>query len=290
MNTRILLNRGSGSAGDRSSVEAALRSAGIAGRARWLDADKLSQQAEAAVAEGAKLVVAGGGDGTISAVAGALAGSDTRLGILPLGTLNHFARDLGIPFDPDAAARLIAQGRDRRVDVAEVNGRVFINNSAVGLYPLMVRDREAQRSKLGRSKRWAMAVAAVRTLLRFSSQRLVLTVNKERARVDTPLLFVGNNAYRLEMPGAGTRERLDGGELCVVLLRRKSRFGFCSAVARALVGRDRTTDLEHMDGVRQLKVDSPHASLAISVDGETERFEPPLVYRIRPGALRVIAP
>ena len=290
MNTRILLNRGSGSAGDRSSVEAALRSAGIAGRARWLDADKLSQQAEAAVAEGAKLVVAGGGDGTISAVAGALAGSDTRLGILPLGTLNHFARDLGIPFDPDAAARLIAQGRDRRVDVAEVNGRVFINNSAVGLYPLMVRDREAQRSKLGRSKRWAMAVAAARTLLRFSSQRLVLTVNKERARVDTPLLFVGNNAYRLEMPGAGTRERLDGGELCVVLLRRKSRFGFCSAVARALVGRDRTTDLERMDGVRQLKVDSPHASLAISVDGETERFEPPLVYRIRPGALRVIAP
>ena len=277
MNTRILLNRGSGSAGDRSSVEAALRSAGIAGRARWLDADKLSQQAEAAVAEGAKLVVAG-------------AGSDTRLGILPLGTLNHFARDLGIPFDPDAAARLIAQGRDRRVDVAEVNGRVFINNSAVGLYPLMVRDREAQRSKLGRSKRWAMAVAAVRTLLRFSSQRLVLTVNKERARVDTPLLFVGNNAYRLEMPGAGTRERLDGGELCVVLLRRKSRFGFCSAVARALVGRDRTIDLEHMDGVRQLRVDSPLASLAISVDGETERFEPPLVYRIRPGALRVIAP
>ena len=290
MNTRILLNRGSGSAGDRSSVEAALRSAGIAGRARWLDADKLSQQAEAAVAEGAKLVVAGGGDGTISAVAGALAGSDTRLGILPLGTLNHFARDLGIPFDPDAAARLIAQGRDRRVDVAEVNGRVFINNSAVGLYPLMVRDREAQRSKLGRSKQWAMAVAAVRTLLRFSSQRLVLTVNKERARVDTPLLFVGNNAYRLEMPGAGTRERLDGGELCVVLLRRKSRFGFCSAVARALVGRDRTIDLEHMDGVRQLRVDSPLASLAISVDGETERFEPPLVYRIRPGALRVIAP
>ena len=290
MNTRILLNRGSGSAGDRSSVEAALRTAGIAGPARWLDADKLSRQAEAAVAEGAKLVVAGGGDGTISAVAGALAGSDTRLGILPLGTLNHFARDLGIPFDPDAAARLIAQGRDRRVDVAEVNGRVFINNSAVGLYPLMVRDREAQRSKLGRSKRWAMAVAAVRTLLRFSSQRLVLTVNKERARVDTPLLFVGNNAYRLEMPGAGTRERLDGGELCVVLLRRKSRFGFCSAVARALVGRDRTIDLEHMDGVRQLKVDSPHASLAISVDGETERFEPPLVYRIRPGALRVIAP
>ena len=246
--------------------------------------------AEIAASAGIDALVAAGGDGTIATAAAAVAGTGMKLGVLPLGTFNHFARDVGIPFDLESAVAAIAGGCVRKVDVAEVNGRIFINNSAVGLYPLMVRDREAQRSKLGRSKRWAMAVAAVRTLLRFSSQRLVLTVNKERARVDTPLLFVGNNAYRLEMPGAGTRERLDGGELCVVLLRRKSRFGFCSAVARALVGRDRTIDLEHMDGVRQLRVDSPLASLAISVDGETERFEPPLVYRIRPGALRVIAP
>jgi diacylglycerol kinase family enzyme len=290
MTARILINRGGGSVGDRAAVEAAMKGAGIEGTARWLDGPELAEAAEAAVAQGAKLVVAGGGDGTMSAVARALAGSDTRLGILPLGTLNHFARDLGIPLDLDAAAGLIAQGRDRRVDVAEVNGRVFINNSAVGLYPLMVRDREAQQSKFGRSKRWAMAVAAARTLLRFSSQRLILTVNKERARVDTPLLFVGNNAYRLEMPGAGTRERLDGGELSVILLRRKSRFGFYAATARALIGRDRTIDFERMDGVRLLRVDSALASLAISIDGETERVEAPLVYRIRPKALRVIAP
>lgn len=290
MTALILFNRGGGSVPDRAPVEAALTKAGIDGDAHWLDGHELAESARTAVEQGARLVVAGGGDGTVSAVAGALAGSKTRLGVLPLGTLNHFARDLGIPLQLDAAASLIAEGRERRVDVAEVNGRVFINNSAVGLYPLMVRDREAQQSKFGRSKRWAMAVAAARTLLRFSSQRLTLTANKERARVDTPLLFVGNNAYRLEMPGAGTRERLDGGELCVVLLRRKSRFGFCSAIARALIGRDRTIDLERMDGVRLLRVDSPLASLAISIDGETERVEPPLVYRIRPKALRVIAP
>lgn len=290
MNTRILINRGGGSAGDRAAVEQALQDAGVAGEPQWLDGHELADAAEAAVADGAELVVAGGGDGTVSAVAGALAGSATRLGILPLGTRNHFARDLGLPLDLDSAAALIAQGRDRDVDVAEVNGRVFINNSAVGLYPLMVRDREAQQTKFGRSKRWAMAVAAARTLLRFSSQRLILTVNDERARVDTPLLFVGNNSYHLEMPGAGTRKRLDGGELCVILLRRKSRLGFYAATMRALIGRDREIDLERMDGVRLLRVDSALPSLAISIDGEAERADPPLVYRIRPKALRVIAP
>ena len=73
--------------------------------------------------------------------------------MLPLGTLNHFARDLGIPTDVDEAAKLIAAGKDRRVDVAEMNERIFINNSAIGLYPLMVRDRDLQQKLLGRSKR-----------------------------------------------------------------------------------------------------------------------------------------
>src|SRR5207245_2348151 len=110
---------------------------------------------------GDDLVVVGGGDGTISAAASALADSKTRLGILPLGTLNHFARDLGIPTDLDEAARLIAAGNERRVDVAEMNGRIFINNSAIGLYPLMVLDRGRQQKTLGRSKRLAMLVASV---------------------------------------------------------------------------------------------------------------------------------
>ena len=83
----------------------------------------------------------GGGDGTISAAASALVGTETRLGILPLGTLNHFARDLGIPTKLEDAAKLIAERRDRKVDVAEMNGRIFINNSAIGLYPLLVVDR-----------------------------------------------------------------------------------------------------------------------------------------------------
>lgn len=290
MSARILLNRAGGSAADRSAVEQAIRSAGIAGEPEWLDGREIAGAARAALADGAQLVIAGGGDGTISAVAGALAGTSAKLGILPLGTRNHFARDLGIPATLEDAAKLVAKGRDRRVDVGEVNGRVFINNSAIGVYPLMVVDRDAQQRRLGRKKRLAMAVAAARTLLKFSSRRLTLTVDDKTAAVDTPLLFVGNNAYRLEVPGAGTRERLDGGELCMVALRRKSRLGFCAATFRALFGRHRSVDVVRVDGVKHLRVDIARALLTISIDGETERIAPPLDYRIRPQALRVIAP
>lgn len=290
MKAHILINRGGGSVREKHAIEQALGDAGVDGDVRMLDGDELHEAAEEAVADSAGLIVAGGGDGTISCVAGAVAGSESRLGILPLGTLNHLARDLGIPLGLAEAAKLIATGKERRIDVAEVNGRVFVNNSAIGVYPLMVSDRDAQQARLGRRKRLAMAIAAVRTLLRFSSRRLTLTVNDRTAEVDTPLLFVGNNAYRLEMPASGTRGRLDAGELCVIVLRRKSRWGFFAAAVRSLVGRQRQTDIVELDDVQYLRVDSSRSSLTISLDGETAAMAPPLDYRVRPKALKVIAP
>ena len=290
MKAVILINRGGGSVGEQGRIEQAVEATGIDGDIQWLEGEDLPKAARAAVKAGAPLVVAGGGDGTISCVAGALAGSKTTLGVLPLGTLNHFARDLGIPTDLDEAAKLVATGKSRPVDVADVNGRVFVNNSAIGLYPLMVLDREAQQAHLGRSKRWAMAIAAARTLFRFSSRRLALTVNDRTAVVDTPLLFVGNNAYRTELPGAGTREAIDRGELFVLVLRPKSRLGFCLASIRALAGRASRDDVVRIDGVETLKVGSSRHMLAISLDGETVHMKPPLEYRIRPKALKVIAP
>jgi len=290
----VLLNRSSGAAGaarcDPARIEALLAAAGLAPRIALVDGAAIAAQAEEAARAKAKLLVVGGGDGSVGAAAGALAGTATALAVLPLGTRNHFARDLGIPLALDQAARLAAAGRARRIDVAQVNGRVFVNNSAIGLYPLMVIDREAQESRLGRSKRWAMLVASARTLLRFSSERLTLTVNDLKARVETPLLFVGNNPYRLEMPGAGTRERLDGGELFVLVLRRKSRLGFCLASLRALFGRARSGDAVRIEDVRALRVDSARTHLAVSLDGETAHLKTPLDYRLRPEALKVIAP
>jgi YegS/Rv2252/BmrU family lipid kinase len=236
------------------------------------------------------MLIVGGGDGTISSAASVLAGTDTLLGILPLGTLNHFARDLGIPGDLDQAAELIANKTERRVDVAQMNDHVFINNSAIGLYPLMVRDRDLQRKKLGRSKRLAMLVASLRTLTRFNHQRLTLTVNNQKARIDTPLLFVGNNDYRTDLAAPGRREGIEEGGLSVFVMRKKTRRGFVAASIRALFGRERKDDMVKIDHVQRLRVSSHRGSLAISLDGEVVREAPPLDYRIRKKALRVIAP
>ena len=291
----VLLNRGGGAfAADPKlpeRVEAALKSAGIDAEVELLSGGECAVRCRAIAEAGEPLLIVGGGDGTIGGAASALVGTETLLGILPLGTLNHFARDLEIPDDLDEAAKLIATKSERRVDVGEMNDRTFINNSAIGLYPLMVIDRDLQRRRLGRSKRLAMIFASLRTLWRFGHRRLTLTVNDERAGiVDTPLLFVGNNDYRIDIGAPGRRESLDDGQLCVLLMRKKTRRGMIAASVRALLNRSREDDMVRLDGVERLRVASSRSQLAVSLDGEVVRSEPPLEYRIRKKALRVIAP
>jgi len=290
----VLLNRGGGAVaadgGIVDTVRAALEQAGIDGAIELIDGGDYEVRCRALAERGDPLVIVGGGDGTIGAAASALIGTGTALGILPLGTLNHFARDLGIPPTLEAAAAMIAARNERRVDVAEMNGRIFINNSAIGLYPLMVLDRDLQRDRLGRSKRLAMIVASLRTLARFNHQRLTLTINDERERIDTPLLFVGNNDYRIDIGGPGRRETLDGGQLCVMVMRKKTRRGLVAASIRALFDRTREDDMERIDGVERMQVGSRRSHLSVSLDGEVVSAAPPLKYRIRKQALTVIAP
>ena len=295
MATAVLLNRGGGAVvadGDiREKVAEALDAAGIAAEIELVSGGDCEVRCRAIAERGDQLLIVGGGDGTVSAAASALVGTKTVLGILPLGTLNHFSRDLGIPADLAEAAKLIAEGGERSVDVADMNGSIFINNSAIGLYPLMVVDRDLQRRHLGRSKRLAMIVASIRTLARFNHQRLTLTVNEEdKARLETALLFVGNNDYRVDLRAPGQRERLDEGKLCVLVMRKNTRRGLIAASIRALFDRSRPDDMVRIDQVERLRVASHRHPLTVSLDGEVVRAEPPLDYRIRKQALRVIAP
>jgi YegS/Rv2252/BmrU family lipid kinase len=290
----ILVNKGGGAASRdpeiKSNVAKAFKAAGMDVKVELIDGGKCEARAKAIAKRGDKLVVVGGGDGTISAAASALLGSKTALGMLPLGTLNHFARDLGIPTKLEEAAALIAKGKPRAVDVAEMNGRIFINNSAIGLYPLMVLDRETQQKRLGRSKRLAMIVASARTLARFNHQRLTLTVNDEKAQIDTPLLFVGNNDYRLDIGGPGKRESVEDGRLSVFVMRKKTRRGLIAAMIRVLFNRTRSDDMVQLQNVQRLRVASHRSTLAVSLDGEVVGAKPPLDYKVRAKALRVIAP
>jgi diacylglycerol kinase family enzyme len=154
----------------------------------------------------------------------------------------------------------------------------------------MVLDRDTQRKRLGRSKKLAMIVASARTLARFNHQRLTLTVNDEKERVDTPLLFVGNNDYRIDIGAAGQRESVEDGELSVMVMRKKTRRGFIASTIRALLNRAREDDMERIDGVTRLRVSSRRSMVPVSLDGEVVGASSPLDYKIRKGALRVIAP
>jgi len=291
----VLLNRSGGSIkADPSLADKAaeaLRKAGLDVEIELIDGGECEVRSRVAAERGDPLLIVGGGDGTVSAAASALVGTGTKLGILPLGTLNHFSRDLGIPADLDEAAKLIATGKERRVDVGEMNKRLFINNSAIGLYPLMVVDRDLQQSRLRRSKRLAMVVASLRMLIRFNHHRLTLTVNDERSgRVDTPLLFVGNNDYRIDMGAPGQRERIDDGQLCVLVMRKKTRRSFLAASLRAFIGRSRRDDMVRIEGVERLCVAVRRPRLIVSLDGEVISAEAPLDYKIRKKGLRVVAP
>src|SRR5205814_7706026 len=130
------------------------------------------------------------------------------LAVLPMGTLNHFARDLGVPADLAAAVRVALNGTRRAVDVGEVNGRVFVNNASIGLYPAMVHRRNKQQRRLGRSKWHAMLWAVHAVLRTHPFLDLTLTLDGVEHRRRTPFVFVGNNAYQMEGFMIGLRERL----------------------------------------------------------------------------------
>ena len=246
------------------------------------DAEILSR---AAVNKGYASVIACGGDGTVSAVAAALAGTEVPLGILPLGTLNHFAKDLGISLRLEDAFQTILEGKIGRVDVGEVNGRTFLNNSSIGVYPHLVRFRDAPRRKgLGKWMGFALAVMVVCRRSRLLRLRLMVS-GRELIR-KTPFLFVGNNEYDV----SGRRERLDGGRLLLVVAHHKGRFGLLRSAVSALV--NRTKENRDFDVLRptEFRIESRHRFLRVARDGEVQKMKTPLMYRIRPGALRVLVP
>jgi diacylglycerol kinase family enzyme len=295
MRVRAIVNRAGGTlkgiAEEEERIVEAFRAAGVDADVRMTEsADIYDALAEAAAAPGLDAVVAGGGDGTLSCAAGHLAGTGRPLGVLPLGTLNHLARDAGIPTGVEEAAKVVAAGHVQEMDVAEVNGRVFVNNSAVGLYPDMVLLRELEQEKRGRSKRMAMLRASITSLRHFRRHRLWISAPGLEAPIRTPLLFVGNNRYQVNLFGLGRRERLDEGELCLYAIRAKSRLHLFWAGIRGIFGKlDQQRDFITAY-VTEAEISTDRPTLALSVDGETERMETPLRYRIRPKALRLIVP
>jgi diacylglycerol kinase family enzyme len=226
----------------------------------------------------------------VSAVAAALVGTPIALAVLPVGTLNHFARDIGLPPEPEAAVRVALGGRTRAVDVGEVNGRIFVNNASVGLYPAMVRRRVKQQRRLGRGKWHAMLWAMHAVLRSHPFLDLTLELDGVEQRRRTPFVFVGNNVYQMEGFLIGLRPRLDEGTLSVYLSHRRGRLGLLALALRALLGRLLQAHDFEAATVSHLRMDSRHTRLLVATDGEVAAFDLPLTFRSRPRALQVRVP
>jgi len=220
-------------------------------------------------------VVAGGGDGTVNAVAGKLAGTDCVLGVLPMGTLNHFAKDVGIPQKLEAAVRNIFTGRVSIVDVGEVNGRIFVNNSGFGFYPHFVRQRE-ELERRGHVKRVAFMLALRAVVRRYFRLRIHVHMGEAHALEHlTPFLFVGNNRYQTSGFEIGRRLRLDSGRLWVCTAPRANRENPLRVALRTLFGgaTDQALNAFETEAVT-VRPDTPRVN--VSTDGEVSLMDTPL--------------
>ena len=250
---------------------------------------EVSNLAQAAANEDYDVVVAGGGDGTVSLVASALIGTGKHFGVLPLGTLNHFAKDLQIPLDFDQAAENLLTGSPVEIDVAEVNERFFLNNSSLGLYPTIVHEREKQQ-RLGSGKWPAFIWASITALRRYPFVDVQVTVEDKLLTRRTPFVFVANNDYLMESFNIGRRERLNAGELCLYMTKQMSRLGLVRLALRALFGRLRDDKDFLAMRARAVTIQTRTKRVRVAMDGEVEVISTPLEYKIRPGALSVIVP
>ncbi|MEO8042682.1 MAG: diacylglycerol kinase family protein [Acidobacteriota bacterium] len=249
---------------------------------------EVSSLAERAV-QRSDIVVAGGGDGTISTVAIEVAKAGKTLGVLPLGTLNNFSKDLGIPQDLSEAVGTIAAGEMKVIDLGEVNGRTFINNSSIGLYPRIVLRRE-EHQRLGHGK-WSAAFWAALQMFRLSPfLKVRIEIDGRSFLRKTPFVFVGNNEYDMDLYNIGRRVSLDDGELSVYFLRRGGRWGVTLLLFHSLFGGLRQWEDFEEVSTTAVTIQTRKKKLHVAVDGEVMTMTSPLNYRTLPKALKVIVP
>jgi diacylglycerol kinase family enzyme len=297
MRVAVVVNAAAGTArgeGDlHGRLELRLAAAGHAVVAAGDAVGDVAQSVKAAVAGGAEVVLVGGGDGTVNCAAQVLAGTPAALAIVPLGTMNKLARDLAIPLEPGAAAALVDAGVPRRIDVGEVNGRVFLRSSFLGFPAHLAQRREQLRGRLGWRGRWLLAVAFARALGRYPALPVTLRLaanRPPRRRVRARMLAVAVGPYAEGFGRVLDKARADAGELVLYRARGLGVWRFLRLAVGMLAGSWRgMPELEEIRA-RRLVVASPKRRLRVMNDGEPLLLVPPLRYRVRPKALTVLVP
>lgn len=285
----VIVNRSSGSAASKiDDLQSIVANAGLKADVIQVSGAEITAAATHAARAG-HVLVAAGGDGTASTVAGVAVRSGATFGVIPLGTLNHFARDAGIPLELDKAVATVAAGATRALDIGVMNDTTFINNASLGLYPRLVWERQQEQSR-GRRKSVAFLVALARTWRRYPTIGVHMTVDGVDLVRRTPFVFIGNGEYRAEGMGLGTRASLDGGTLSVYLAPGVGRLEFLRLPIRALCGR--LGDDVKFEALRacDIRLDTRARRIDIALDGELRSEETPITCSIRRGALTTLVP
>lgn len=289
----VFLNGQAGTAlkvGERdlaARIRAAFAAAGADVEVLTLPAADLTDAARKAAQE-VDVVVAAGGDGTVQSVARGVLGTRAALAILPVGTFNHFAKELQMPLEVGAAATAIAHGKRQQYPVPLVNGRLFVSSAAMGLYARAIRHREAQRRALQRSKPLAMLIAVWQAIRRPTFRRVRLEIDDATLHRLTPSVVVACNEYLLRVMGLTEEFHLDRSQLNVVITRAETRFGVIRLVIRVLAGRLQNAT-ETLTGT-SARLRTRHRRESVVLDGELTALDMPLEFAMSPVPLTVIVP
>ena len=287
----VIVNRSGGTAsllGDK--LEATVREA-FAGQdidLQLIEGKEIAAAVKSAT--GRPVVAIGGGDGTQGTAAAAFVGTETAQIVLPLGTRNHLAKQLGMPADLADAAKVARDGKPQAIDLAKASDsageRVFVNNASIGLYTKLVRERDKRWGP-----KWLGTIPATWIVLRtLRAKALHLTIDGKRQCVVTPLLFIGNNRYSLDAGSVGERVSLSDGVLSLFVVARQSPLALIGFALRSLLGRaDEERDFCALEDAKEVVVEG-RGAIDVAFDGEVERMALPLTFAIMPGALKVLVP
>ena len=286
----VLLNENSGTA---HALGVTKESLGDLFKARGLDASidadssrSMGERIADALASDAEIIVAAGGDGTITALAGALIGSNKSLAILPLGTFNAVAKDLHVPLDLPSAINALATGTSQNIDVAEVNGRIFLQKVVIGLIPGLAAGREHLRGRETAAAKIGFLRYFFRRLARARRIAVVIDPSDGERRVErVQAMAVACNAYDEGLGKFFSRQSLDRGTLTLYVLRHFTARDFFRLVTGMVIGRWRDDEALSMESVKEVTIDTRKSLIKVMFDGEVETFQTPLRFAIRPKAL-----
>jgi diacylglycerol kinase family enzyme len=254
--------------------------------------DEVARQAVEEAKACGGIVVAVGGDGTISAVANAVLGSGCPLGVLPQGTFNYFGRTHGISENIEDALNALLNAQPQPVQAGLLNGRLFLVNASVGLYPKLLEDREAFKQQYGRSRLVALWSGLVTLFHNHRQLRITLEQQGQERKLRTPTLFIGNNPLQMEQIGIPLAEDIKEGQLAAIAVKPVGVLAMLWLVIRGALGKLGNAENVISFGFKRLvvKPSSLYRTRRVkaAIDGETIWVNAPLEFKVSPVSLMLM--